>query len=359
MLNERSSSSDLYALKTQILRRPEADVKIFEDVFGILYDMHDHRLNSGRSPQYLIARNLSLLFPDLDLVDTEFEVGGQLIDVLAYDHKCRTFVLIGYEKQSQSVAAQAAAYDKAVRKNIQACESALVAKRPALTDVPINWPRLRQIFVQSNFTRDEIAEFEQDDLVDLCELIEYPDGLIINPLGKEHIHRSSPADGRRAQQPEISEPYPESEWFNTKHGGYPLPDARELYFQLKNEILGSFPRIRHAQTKSYARFYLEGGKTVCTVTCATYHINLVYATSKADSLPVNDFVKASKTRTTGRGLHYSTLFGWSDVQKALEYVGTTCRLQSVGYAQGGRWKDQVPVLREIISAGDAGDGPHA
>ena len=332
-------------------------MKMFEDTFGILGEVHAPEPNSGRSTIYLIERNLSLLFPDLDLIEIEFQAGKQLIDILAYDHKCRTLVIVEYGKQ-QSVAAQVAAYEKAVRERKAAFESALASKRPALADTPINWPRLRRIFVRRNFTRDEIEEFEQDDLVDLCELIQHKDRLIINQLGKEHAHRYPAAGGRRARQSEELEPYSESEWFNTKHSGYPLPNARELYFQLKNEILGAFPRIRHAQTKSYAKFYLEGGKTVCTVTCTSYSVNLVYATSKADSLPVNDFVKLSTARTNRRGLHYSVLFGWSDVQKALEYVGTACRLQSVGYSQGGRWKDQAPVLREIESAGD-GDGPRA
>ena len=72
---------------------------------------------------------------------------------------------------------------------------------------------------------------------------------------------------------------------------------------------------------------------------------------------MNDFVKLSTARTSRRGLHYSVLFGRSYVQKAMECAGTACRLQRVGYSQGGRWKDQAPVSREVLeSAGDEEDG---
>lgn len=138
-----------------------------------------------------------------------------------------------YGKQ-QDVAAQVAAYEKAARERKAAFESVRASTRPALAETPINWPRLRQIFVRRNFTRDEIEEFEQDDLVDLCELIQHKDRLILNQFGKEHAHRYPAAGGRRERQPAELEPYSESEWFTTKHSGYSLPDAQELYFYLKN-----------------------------------------------------------------------------------------------------------------------------
>lgn len=135
------------------------------------------------------------------------------------------------------------------------------------------------------------------------------------------MHRQLPSN----KEPKHHQPqqYSESDWLDGKYGGTSVSKStRNLYFALKQGMIDMFPRIKYTQQKLYAKFYLEGGKTICTVGCTKDKLDLVYATNDMGLLPLNDFVEdVSEVGHHGSGKHRSRLLHKPDIPRALEYVG--------------------------------------
>ena len=269
------------------------------------------------------------------------------------------------------MAIQVAVYEKTVRNNKPACELALVTKRPSLAGTKINWSKIRQIFVKSSFTQDEIAAFGQDALVDLCEVREFSNGLIVNQFGKEPEHsatdraKRAPRRTRRSASAGVPQ-YSEADWLAGEYGGgRPAQSTKNLYYDLKTAILDAFPVISHVQRKRNAGFYAKDGSAlVCSVACSKRELDLVYATKKTTQLPLNDFVESRQQASrSGRGRHRSRLRQPSDIQQALEYVEMLYRQQDDGRATKSSVRRPAPQSDRKNAAGEsvharAGDVVH-
>ena len=306
-------------------------MRIFEYASdGHLKVIPDHGFKKEKDLENLVAQNLDRIFPGLEWVQNQFSVGNRIIDILAYDPRRRMFVIIECKKKDAEMATQVAVYDRMVTNNKSKCELALVKKNPSLNNIKFNWSKVPKIFVKSCFTKNEIEAFLQIDDVILCEVRAFSDGLIVNQFGQEperrpigHVKRPQTHSTRTASA-NAPKQYSEVDWLDSKRSGNPLPETRDLYFELKNEILHKFPKLKHVQTKAYSAFRIEGGKVVCTVLCRKRHLTLRYKTNKPDSLPENDFVKFAHIR--GHGHYSSQLRQQSDISRALEYVEMTYRL---------------------------------
>lgn len=252
------------------------------------------------------------------MVQPEFTVEkGKRLDTLAYDTKERAFVIIEYKKKSKlDMVAQVDGYMNAVMRNKEKC--LLELPDPKVARKSTIWKNTRMIFVKPRFKQDEIEFAFSRGSIDLCAVHKYPGGWLIHHI-TEHKHRGSTADERLTRQSE-------SNWLDSKRGGNPLPETRDLYFELAKKMCDQFPKIQQVKKKAYVGLYLDG-KLVCRITFSRRHLNLMYNTSKDDSLPVNDFVKL--VRDARRGRHSSKLQQKSDIGRALECVGML--YQSAGH----------------------------
>ena len=312
-------------------------MRIFEDKNGHLKEMDYPGFKKEKELHHIVDDNLDLLFPGLSFVERECEVGSKKLDTLAFDHNNREFVIIEYKREKgMEMANQVAVYKEMVKKNPDTCVLALRDNLGSpLKKKDIKWKNTRMIFVKPDFSKQEIEILNTESLVDLCAVRKYPGGLIVHHLGTEYKSRSRqrkpknteprlPPTGRRRRSPEgQTNQYLEADWLDGKYLGPKIPEStRSLYFDLKQAILSTFPGIEYVQQKLYAKFYLEGGKTICTVACTKDKLDLVYATNDMGLLPLNDFVEdVSDVGHHGPGKHRSRLRHKRDISRALVYVG--------------------------------------
>lgn len=320
-------------------------MRIFEDAGGgHLKSIPFLGFKKEKDLENLVAQNLDRIFPGLEWVKNQFSVGGKIIDTLAYDSRLHTFVIIEYKKDNKPMLEQVTLYKKKIKDNQADCVLELQRLYPTAKKRDIAWGKTRMIFVKPDFTKDEISLLDTDPQLDLCAVKQYSVGLVVHHLGNEPKHHSrrrplssvgSTRTGSKTKQ------YSEADWLDSKRSGNPLPETRDLYFELEKKIRNKFPNIKPKKTKAYFGFYLDG-KLVCRVTFSKRHLTLQYKTDRKDSLPVNGFVK--RVSDVGRGLHSSQLQRKSDIGRALEYVGTM--YQSAGHSLESDSEDENDRLRQ-------------
>lgn len=306
-------------------------MRIFEDTGGTLNEMPHLGFKKEKEIQRMVEHNLDVIFPGLEMVRSEFRVGGKRIDTLAYDPKGRVFVIIEYKKRDGAeMTDQVSVYRDTVMTNQSDCELALIKKYGRVIDTNnIRWPKTRVIFVKPDFTKQQIDAWGRKDLVDLCEVRKFQDAWIVNQFGKTDAFKPKSQYDARHRPPRNSssdsKQYSESAWLAGKsHCPPATPQNRDLYFTLKDRMFAEF-QIKHVQKSRYAGFYADTD-LVCCVQCQKHGLKLIYATRKPDQLPLNNFVEPMPPRRWGR--HFSILQQQSDIVQALEYLRITYDLKS-------------------------------
>jgi predicted transport protein len=231
-----------------------------------IFDIRGTTLDEIQREQFLLEKeiqriteaNLKLLF-GLELVKSEFELKGLRIDTLAFDPESKGFIIMEYKRDRNfSVVDQGMAYLNLMLNNkadfiLEYNER----KSPGLKRDDVDWTQTRVIFVAPEFTKYQQHAIGFKDLgIQLWEVHKYKNNLVVfNEIKPFEATESISTIAKTSKNPEvqrISEEirvYTEEDLLKTCNN-----EIKDLYHELKNQILSLGNDIEVRPTKKYVGF---------------------------------------------------------------------------------------------------------
>ena len=269
--------------------------------------------NKEKELQKFIENNLKVFFNNLEFLKTEFPITERYrVDSVVYDNKEKCFAIIEYKKNTAKAFDQGGAYIKVLNDHKEKFVLLYNNKKDQHKEnTDFNWDKSYVIFIASEFTPYQIEMAQSPNHpYQLYKIIQYQDGIII----LEHIGNDS------TEPPLPPEVDPEERYINENSG----PETRELYFKIRDKILGKFKSLELNPQKSYIAFILkQNGKTVCTVDIRKKSkIKIIYTITKSDNVLLpTDFVKdVAGIGKLGLGDYLSEIKNDEDIEQAIQYI---------------------------------------
>ena len=134
----------------------------------------------------LVEDHFENFFPNLKLVKSEFDLGGRIIDSLAFNIKAKAFVIIEYKMpRNRDVFDQIHIYHQKLQDNKDACVLRLNNTMGTFWETnQIDWKKPRMIIVSSSFTPKQIeASNSKLLIIDLYVIRKYPNHLTASTVG--------------------------------------------------------------------------------------------------------------------------------------------------------------------------------
>ncbi len=276
--------------------------------------------------QILIEHNLSIIFPSLEFLITEYQIDNLRPDSIAFDNDRNSFVIIEYKNvKHKGVVDQGMSYYKLLqekKENFVLLYHKIKGK-VLDTDKDVNWDETRVIFISSEFTEHQRRASQSINLpIELYEISKFDNGIILLNKIEDKKETSSKRKPKSTSFIRLDE-YSEEDYLEGKHDTQiPTEEMKNIYFKLKNDILETFPDIEYKQKKKYAGFYSKkDGFAICTVEVLKNRLKLRYSTTKKDVVPVNSFVMniAGKGHW-GIGYYMSEIKTNEDAEKTIPII---------------------------------------
>ncbi len=215
--------------------------------------------SSEKELQSLCESNLSTLL-NLEFIATEFAVTNFRLDTVAYDTEANAFVVIEYKnKKNSSVIDQGYSYLSVMLNHKADFVLEYSKKTNTVHDVnSINWEQSKVIFVSPHFTNYQINSINFKDLpIELWKIKKYENDNIsfeqIKPIdATATISDVAPIKETASNIQVVTAPKSYSEEEHTETAN---PKIADLYFTLKEFILGEDDEITQKNTKLYVGFY--------------------------------------------------------------------------------------------------------
>lgn len=160
---------------------------IFQDQTASIREIREVPFKLEREIQRMFEKNLELI-TGLTLVKSEFSIKNKRIDTLAFDEQTKAFVIIEYKRsRNASVVDQGFTYLNLMLENkaefIVEYNEGLGKK---LKRGEVDWSQTRVLFVSSDFTENQIAATNFNDIaIELWKVKRYENHLIvIDPIKK-------------------------------------------------------------------------------------------------------------------------------------------------------------------------------
>lgn len=243
---------------------------LFRQKQGKLTPLQEKRIDLEKDIQQLTEYNLPTVF-GYDFVISEFQLKGLRIDTLAFDRQLNTFVIIEYKRdRSFSVVDQGFAYLSLMLNN--KAEFVLAyneSKEDNLKSKDIDWSQSKVVFVANSFTPYQLNAVNFKNLpIELWEAHSYEDLLSYNRVKVSETTESITAVSKSKAVQDVSKEvrtFTTSDHFRT---GY--EQAKALYDDLRERILGLDGRLEENPTKYYIGFALNGYNVV------SVHVRMSY-----------------------------------------------------------------------------------
>lgn len=213
--------------------------------------------------QTLVESNLESVF-DLQLIKSEFIIGGLRIDTLGYDKQAKSFVVIEYKRaQNLSVIDQGMSYLSLILNN--RAEVVLEydqRRKTSLRKDDFDWSQTRIIFVSNSFTTYQVEALNFKDLpIELWVLKRHGDSLVtldrVNPTGSTvSLKMLGKKGGAIAKTLKEVKTYSEED-----HLLHANPATASLYARFKELVLAISPDIIIKPTKVYIGFRARSNVT--------------------------------------------------------------------------------------------------
>jgi predicted transport protein len=210
----------------------------------LLYKITGDKLNELRelpfekekTLQNLIEKNLKSIF-DLDLIASEFTIKNVRFDILAFNTKSNSFVIIELKNKTNfSVIDQGYAYLGKLKENKY--EVSEVAKETGLLqNKKPDWEQTKVIFISPEYTKFQVMLSESNNLpIELWEVKRYEDNVL--QFKKIENLTSSPTQSLIPKNSEISKEikvYTENDHLKDLEEN----DVKEAYLDLKDALLAN------------------------------------------------------------------------------------------------------------------------
>ena len=155
-------------------------MRIFQ-LWDKLVEVKEQSFDLEKTIQDIIENNFSVIFPNMELLKTEFSIGNFRIDTLAFDSKQKSFVIIEYKKiENRSLSDQGVSYRRTLL-NRKEKPILLYNKKigKTLDESDFNWNKIRVIFISPTFTAYQKEASKSSELqIELYEIKKYQNGIV-------------------------------------------------------------------------------------------------------------------------------------------------------------------------------------
>jgi len=231
-------------------------VKIFKNDSGRLKIIKEKPFNLEKDMQKLIENNIEEIF-NLQLIrgttkGGEFELKGLRIDSLCFDPDSKSFVIIEFKKDRNfSVIDQGFTYLSLLLNN----KADFILEFGASKKDEIEWSQSRVIFIAPSFTEYQKQSINFRDLpFELWEIT----SLENNNISLDQIKSSASSESINKIMPinsEITEIQKEIKVYQeSDHLAKPSEKIKELYEELKTQLLNMGPKVEISPQKKYIAF---------------------------------------------------------------------------------------------------------
>jgi len=234
--------------------------------------------------QVIVETNLGTLF-GLQLIRSEFQLGGLRIDTLAFDKDAQAFVIIEYKKGANfSVVDQGMSYLSLMLNNkaefiLEYNENAAVL----LKRDDVDWSQSRVVFISPSFTTFQLEAINFKDLpIELWEVRRYANNTV---RFDQHKPSSAVATIKTvSKKSEVVKAVSREIKIYTEEGHLKIaqPDIAELYARFKDLVLSISPDISVKPLKKYIAFHAKTNVTDVVVLKKSLKIFINLPTGKLD-----------------------------------------------------------------------------
>lgn len=296
------------------------NIKELSEIGGKKIDSNEKMVQS------LIEYNLSIIFPSLEFLTTEYQIDNLRPDSIVFDNDRNSFVIIEYKNvKHKGVVDQGMSYYKLLqekKENFVLLYHKIKGK-VLDTDKDVNWDETRVIFISPEFTEHQKRASQSVNLpIELYEISKYENGIVLLNKIEDKKDLSSKSKLKSTSYIRLDE-YSEDDYLEGKHDTQiPSEQTKKIYFKLKNLILDTFSDIEYKQKKKYAGFYSKkDGSAICTVEVKKNTLNLCYSVTKKDIITVNSFVKDLTGKGHwGIGNYMSEIKTEMDIEKSIPLI---------------------------------------
>ncbi len=300
-------------------------MRIFQSKKNNLVESHQEAFDLEEIIQNMVEKNLDSIFPELEFIETEFQIKDLRPDTIAFDSEKKSFVIIEYKKiKNYSLIDQGVSYYQLLHERKENLVLLYNKKMNKTSDVKdINWDETRVIFISQEYTKyQKRASGFQGLPIELYEIKKYQDNIItLNRMGDSQIQSPNSPKSTKVRI-RLSE-YTEEEYLTGKyHNQHPTDEIKKLWGELKKTIEKIFEDVEFKQRKIYGGYYLrDGGSSICTLEALKTKITLNYSTSDMTLLETSKFVKdVSNIGHHGIGNFRSSIKNFDDIAKAIPLI---------------------------------------
>lgn len=296
-------------------------MKVFGAAIGQSYDLlEEEEFASEKGMQEEIEVNLDTFFPNLVFVDSEFSIGGDRVDTVAYDNGRDCFVIIEYKNvKSESVLNQCIAYQQKMK--IHKTDLVLLfnkAEKKQYDTKDFNWDAAYVIIVAPEFTQYQLQGKDNLRNIELHQIHMHERGVIILEQlnGKPHLE----VEEEGQQEEKRKSQKPKNIWTEKERLSKANDEIKKLYGEIRKTLLSKNMTVK--PTKVYIGFCAPNGRLVCSVVITKQSkMTLQYAITKSHGvLAESDFVKEHNAVHWGGGHYSSVITDRNDFERALPYI---------------------------------------
>lgn len=270
-----------------------------------LVELRGVEFDKERNLHDIIERHIGVLFPELEVLGSEFERDGYRPDTVVFDKKRNTFAIIEYKnRQDSKVLDQASAYLVHMNRNRDSFRLLYRDKIGGTGTPEFDWNGAYAIIVSPEFTRIQIDSAQTSPSLTLYTVSVYEDGIISLTLVAGDEKRSEPT----APAPTPA-PTPKS--------------GDQLYRIARDRLLEEFPGSEaNEKPKYYNAFRYPGKRDFCTIYVRKHKIRMDYGDKEVAIENETDFGQALADM---RRLLANTPDGGADAQNGMERLYSDAR----------------------------------
>lgn len=266
-------------------------MRVFQDTDDSSHELKPDNFPKEEIQHKWVESNLSLLFPNLELIKRKMQIASKIPDTIAYDHDANTFVAIEYKnKRSDTVREQAESY----RINMDKYRSDLAMTYNEHFSVRkkkswFTWEKMYVVIIAPEFNSQQIEVADSKDTECLYELKRFKNGLVtLRFVGGDH----KPIDTVKESKEDARKSKSSNNGSKTHVRVY--GSKNPFYAVVRDSIQAAFPRMREYPTKWYANFGRDKKRHLCTVRANDNTITVYYGRKK--NLAKDDFIQHSRWR---------------------------------------------------------------
>ena len=281
--------------------------RLFKKFPRDLVELRGVEFDKERNLHDIIEQHIDVLFPELEVLGSEFGRDGYRPDTVAFDKKRNTFAIIEYKnRQDSKVLDQTSAYLVHMDRNRDSFELLYLKKTGDRSKTEFDWKGAYAIIVSPEFTRIQIDSAQTSPSLTLYTVSVYEDGIISLTLvvgdEKRSEHNGEKGDAAPSPAPKSGD---------------------QLYRIARARLLEEFPGSEaNEKPKAYNALRYPGKRDFCTIYVRKHKIRMDYRGKEVTIENEADFEQALADM---RRLLANTLDDGADAQNGMDRLYSDAR----------------------------------